>query len=86
MMITFSVFLAVIFICELAGGIAAYVLRNDVDVTLTENMYKAQQQYNVTGHEGVTETWNIMQNEGKRFFLGNAKKLRYTKGFFFNGI
>ncbi|XP_046461293.1 CD63 antigen-like [Daphnia pulex] len=63
MMITFSVFLAVIFICELAGGIAAYVLRNDVDVTLTENMYKAQQQYNVTGHEGVTETWNIMQNE-----------------------
>jgi CD63 antigen len=26
-------------------------------------MYKAQQQYNVTGHEGVTETWNIMQNE-----------------------
>jgi len=61
--VQFSVFLAVIFICELAGGIAAYVLRNDVDVTLTENMYKAQQQYNVTGHEGVTETWNIMQNE-----------------------
>ncbi len=47
----------------MAGGIAAYVLRNDVDVILTENMYKAQQQYNVTGHEGVTETWNIMQNE-----------------------
>ena len=26
-------------------------------------MYKAQQQYNVTGHEGVTENWNLMQNE-----------------------
>lgn len=63
MIITFSVLLGLIFICELAGGIAAYVLRNDVDVVLTENMYKAQQQYNATGHEGVTETWNIMQNE-----------------------
>lgn len=63
MMITFSIFLALIFICEIAGGIAAYVLRSDVDTVLTENMNKALNQYNATDHGGVTDTWNIMQHE-----------------------
>jgi hypothetical protein len=57
------VFLALIFICEIAGGIAAYVLRSDVDTVLTENMNKALNQYNATDHGGVTDTWNIMQHE-----------------------
>ena len=56
-------FLALIFICEIAGGIAAYVLRSDVDTVLTENMNKALNQYNATDHGGVTDTWNIMQHE-----------------------
>lgn len=63
MMLTFSVFLGIIFVCELAGGIAAYVLRTDVDVVLNESMTKALQQYNVTGHDGVTHTWDVLQHE-----------------------
>ena len=69
----FSVFLAIIFVCELAGGIAAYVLRTDVDVVLNESMTKALQQYNVTGHDGVTHTWDVLQHEvcifSQLFFL-----------------
>jgi len=63
MMVTFAVFLGLIFVCEVAGGIAAYVLRSDVDVILTENMQKALHQYNAGGHEGVTHTWDVMQHE-----------------------
>lgn len=63
MMLTFSVFLGLIFVCELAGGIAAYVLRGEVNRVLKEAMTTGLGQYNATGHGGVTETWDVLQHE-----------------------
>jgi CD63 antigen len=65
MMMTFSVFLVIIFLCELGGGIAAYILRGDLEDVITTGMKKAMTHYNQTDHGGVTETWNYVQHEGK---------------------
>lgn len=65
MMLTFSVLLGLIFVCELAGGIAAYVLRGEVDKIVNENMQKSLNHYNQTAHGGVTETWDVTQHKLK---------------------
>jgi len=62
---TFSVLLGLIFVCELAGGIAAYVLRGQVESIINTNMKASLNNYNVTGYGGVTQTWDIMQHELK---------------------
>ena len=59
----FSVFLGLIFVCELAGGIAAYVLRGEVEGIVNENMKTSLKLFNESGHGGVTDTWNIMQHD-----------------------
>ncbi len=55
--------------CELAGGIAAYVLRGEVDKIVNENMQKSLNHYNQTGHGGVTETWDVTQHKVTIFFI-----------------
>ena len=52
-----------IFICEVAGGIAAYLLRGDLNYVVAESMKKAMINYNETGYEGVTQTWDYSQHE-----------------------
>uniref|UniRef100_A0A646QC03 Tetraspanin n=1 Tax=Hemiscolopendra marginata TaxID=943146 RepID=A0A646QC03_9MYRI len=61
MMITFSVLLGLIFVLELAAGIAAYVLRNDLDNIIKENMKKSLNRYNSTADD--KKTWDMLQNE-----------------------
>lgn len=63
MTMTFSVLLAFIFLLEFGAGIAAYMLRSDVDNIITENMEKALQFYGSEGHDGVTKTWDVVQHE-----------------------
>jgi len=63
MTMTFAVLLALIFILELAAGIAAYVLRDDLKTTLETNMQKTMQNYGNEEYQGVTETWDGVQIE-----------------------
>lgn len=63
MTMTFAVLLALIFILELAAGIAAYVLRDDIRDTLNDNMQKTMMNYGKDGYEGVTKTWDGVQME-----------------------
>jgi len=60
---SFAVLLAVVFIMMIAGGIAAYVMRNDIETEVTSILSKAQANYNQAGHEGVTKTWDKLQRE-----------------------
>jgi len=65
MTITFSVLLAFIFLLEFGAGIAAYMLRNDVDKIVDENMEKGLINYAQDDYQGVTKTWDIVQHELK---------------------
>ncbi|KAF0300669.1 CD63 antigen [Amphibalanus amphitrite] len=61
MTMTFAGLLALIFILELAAGIAAYVLRDDIRTTLNTNMPATLQNYGQDGYAGVTRTWDAVQ-------------------------
>ncbi|XP_064597847.1 CD63 antigen-like [Liolophura sinensis] len=61
----FAVMLIVIFILELAGGIAGFVLRNSLEGEVRDLMMEAQKNYNDTQHEGVTKTWDEVQRKFK---------------------
>lgn len=63
MVMTFAVLLAIIFIMEIAAGIAAYVLRNQLQGEILKNMEKTMLNYGKV--EGVTKTWDLVQHEVK---------------------
>lgn len=63
MTMTFAVLLALIFILELAAGIAAYVKRDDIKEVLNTNMQKTMMNYGNPDNKGVTKTWDGMQLE-----------------------
>lgn len=62
MLMTFAVLLGVIFIVEMAGGIAGYVERGKVSEYLEDNMRDGLERYNATTDRAV---WDGMQSELK---------------------
>lgn len=60
---TFAVSLAIIFILEIAGGITGFVLRDKIEDDVKDVLQDAMQNYNKTGYDGVTKTWNKLQEE-----------------------
>lgn len=77
---TFAVLLTLIFILELAGGIAGFVLRNDIEDDVDKALIKAEQNYGVK--KGVTSTWDKLQEEFKCCGVDNAtewKQFNSTK-------
>jgi len=65
MLKTYAFFLAVILIAEIGAGIAAFVLKGDLKVEVTKNMRLGMQNYKKEGHEGVTQTWDLVQHDLK---------------------
>lgn len=61
MTLTFSILLAIIFIIEIAIGIAAYVARDKVRDLLEEQMDKTLKDYNTK--DNVKKAWDGMQKE-----------------------
>jgi len=61
MTMTFAVLLGVIFIVEMAVGIAGYVLRNDLETIVSEQMQSGMRNYNQTDYGGLSTTWDEMQ-------------------------
>jgi CD63 antigen len=57
--------LGVVFILELAAGIASYVLRNEVEAKLKEHAGDGMDLYNKTGSFGVTAAWDGLQRDFK---------------------
>jgi len=60
---TFAVCLAIIFVLEIAGGIAGFVMRDQLEDEVKTVLETAMTNYNKDGHDGVTKTWNKMQEE-----------------------
>lgn len=65
MTMTFSLLLMLVFLLEFGAGIAAYMLRSDVDTIIDGNMIKTMLNYGETNYDGVTRTWNMVQHELK---------------------
>jgi len=65
MALTFAILLLIIFFMEIGAGIAAYNLKADVSKILEHNMEKGMTNYNQTGADGVTKTWDLLQREMK---------------------
>jgi len=63
MTLAFAILLGIIFLMEVGAGIAAYKLKSQVKHLLETNMEKGMQNYNETGFDGVTHTWDIIQYE-----------------------
>jgi len=63
MIMTFAVLLAIVGILELAAGITSYVLRYDLENFLKTQIHNGMNLYRKNGSEGVTHSWNYMQQE-----------------------
>uniref|UniRef100_T1II96 Uncharacterized protein n=1 Tax=Strigamia maritima TaxID=126957 RepID=T1II96_STRMM len=61
MIVTFSVLLGIIFVLELAAGIAAYVLRNDLQDLIDKGMKDGMDHYG--DDVSVTKTWDAIQHD-----------------------
>merc|ERR1712079_878616 len=81
MTFTFAILLGIIFLMEIGAGIAAYRLKHEVKHLLETNMEKGMLNYNETGYDGVTHTWDIIQTEVGRYKiaskLGGRKAIKH---------
>jgi len=58
---TYAVFLAIILVAQLGAGIAAYMLKGDLNTEVSKKMNSGMEHYQQEGFEGVTDTWDIVQ-------------------------
>jgi len=65
MMYTYAVILCFILIAEVGAGIAAYILKGALKEEVTKNMKVGMQNYKTDGHDGVTQTWDLVQHDLK---------------------
>jgi CD63 antigen len=63
MIYTYAALLALILICEVGAGIAAFVLKGDLREVIEQKMVDGMTNYDTDGHEGVTNAWNVMQQD-----------------------
>jgi len=59
---TYGTILFFILIAQVAAGIAAFALRGPLKTEITKNMEKGQENYGKEGFQGVTTTWDLVQN------------------------
>jgi len=62
---SYAVLLSVILIAQIGAGIAAYMLKSDLSGEVTKNMKAGMDNYEEPDFEGVTHTWDIMQQNLK---------------------
>lgn len=58
---TFAVALGIIFVLEIAGGIAGFVLRDDIEKEIKDILENSLKKY--TGSNGINKTWDVLQEE-----------------------
>jgi len=63
MVMTFAFLLAIIFVLEIAAGIGAYVARDQVSETITEEMDDTMSSYSTD--QTIREAWNLAQHDLK---------------------
>jgi len=58
---TYGTILFFILIAQVAAGIAAFALRGPLKTEISKNMEKGQENYHKEGYDGVTTTWDLVQ-------------------------
>jgi len=59
----YSGLMIMVLLGQFGSSIAAFVLKDDFANSIEAQMYNGLENYNETGYEGVTETWNYVQQE-----------------------
>merc|ERR1719397_1165880 len=73
MMYTYGFLLAVVLIAQVGGGIAAFAMKGDLEQEITKNMRGGLEHFTDPGYEGVTNTWNLVQDNFKCCGVENYK-------------
>jgi len=61
---TYAFFLAVILVAQIGAGIAAFMLKDDLNTEVVKNMNMGMKNYGMgEQYDGVTHTWDIVQNQ-----------------------
>lgn len=63
MMTTFGTLLLLILLVEIGLAIAIYIFKGDVRDIISKEMNEGMKHFAEEGYEGVTDTWNILQND-----------------------
>jgi len=63
MMYTYGTMLALILLSLIGVAITVYVFRNDAKTVIEDAMKKSLDQYEDPAHDGVKQTWDIMQSD-----------------------
>lgn len=65
MMYTYGTLLALILISLIGCAITIYIFKDDVEGIIEDNMKKGLTNYEQPEHDGVTQTWDLIQKEYK---------------------
>jgi len=65
MMYTYGLLLFIILIAQIGAGIAAFVLKGDLNTAIKTNMQEGMNNYGKPDHNGVDATWDTVQRELK---------------------
>ena len=65
MIYTYCALLTLLLLAMIGAAIAIYVYKEDFGQIVYIKMNDGMENYGKTGHDGVTETWNVVQQELK---------------------
>jgi len=65
MLNTFAAYLVIIILAEIGAGVAVYFLKGALKEEVTKNIKDGMKNFDKFGYEGVTKTWNLMQEDVK---------------------
>ncbi|XP_033118387.1 tetraspanin-9-like isoform X2 [Anneissia japonica] len=63
LLMTFFLFLLLIFILELAAGIVGFIYRSDIEDYVTKDLMAGLSNYNRTNEGGLTDAWDLLQKQ-----------------------
>ncbi|KAF6029497.1 hypothetical protein EB796_012184 [Bugula neritina] len=63
MVLTFSILMMVLLVCQIGGAIAGFVYSNDIKQLVTTQMKKSMVNYDDPEKGGVTKTWDTVQTK-----------------------
>jgi CD63 antigen len=81
MMYTYGTMLTLILLSLIGVAITVFVFRGDARKVITNTMTDSLKNYGESGHNGVTETWNIMQSDFQCCGVNNSTDWATTPKF-----